>query len=52
MQKGEQINPFLGRLKEIRDQLTSIRATPDQELMVRIAPNAVLEDWEVFVGDS
>ncbi len=49
MQKGEQINTFLSRLKEIRDQLTSIGATPDQELMVRTAINAVSEDWEVFV---
>ena len=29
MQKGEQIDVFLGRLKEICDQLTSIGATPD-----------------------
>ena len=33
MQKGEQIDPFLGRLKEIRDQMISIGATPDQELI-------------------
>jgi len=49
MQKGKQIDPFLDRLKEIRDQSTSIGATPDQELMVRTALNAVSEDWEVFV---
>ncbi len=49
MQKGEQIDVFLGQLKEIRVQLTSIRATSDQELMVRTALNAVSEDWEVFV---
>ena len=49
MQKGEQIDTFLGRLKEIRDQLTSIVATLDPELMVRTALNAVSEDWEVFV---
>ena len=36
-------------MKEIWDQLTSIGATPDQELMGRTALNAVLEDWEVFV---
>ena len=34
---------------EIRDQLTSIGATPDKELMVRTALNAVSEDWETFV---
>ena len=49
MQKGEQIDVFLSRLKEIRDQLTSIGATPDQDLMVRTALNAVFEDWETFV---
>lgn len=49
MQKGEQIDVFLGRLKEIRDQLTTIGATPDQELMVRTALNVVFEDWETFV---
>eukprot|EP00253_Pinus_taeda_P017040 PITA_17040 len=46
MQKGEQIDVFIGGLKEIRDQLTSVGATPDQELMVRTALNAVSEDWE------
>ena len=40
---------FLGGLNEIRDQLISIEATPDQELMVRRTLNAVSEDWEVFV---
>ena len=49
MQKGQQINVFLGWLKEIRDHLTSIGAMLDQELMVRTALNAVSEDWEVFV---
>ena len=36
-------------MKKIQDQMTSIGATPDQELMVRIALNTVSEDWEVFV---
>lgn len=49
MQKGEQINHFLSRLQGIRDQLTSIGATPDQELMVRTTLNAVFEEWETFV---
>ena len=49
MQKGEHIDPFLGRFKEIWDQLTSIGATSDQELVVRTTLNAVSEDWEVFV---
>ena len=49
MKKREQIDPFLSRLEEIRDQLTAIKATPDQELMVRTTLNVVSEDWEVFV---
>jgi len=49
MQKGEQIDTFLGRLKEIRDQMTSIGATPDEKMLVRTALNAISEDWEVFV---
>ena len=48
MQKGEQIDPFLSRLKEIRDQLTSIGTMLDHELMVRTL-DVVSEDWEVFV---
>ena len=34
MQKGEQIDLYLLILHEIRDQLTSIAATPDQEFMM------------------
>lgn len=49
MQKGEDIDHFLSRLQEIRDQLNSIGATPDQELMVRTALNALFEEWEKFV---
>jgi len=44
MKKGEPIDTFLGGLNEIRDQLTSIGAMPDHELMVRIALNTILED--------
>ena len=51
MQKAKQIDPFLPRLQEIRDQLTSIGATPDHEFMVRTALNAVFEEWETFVQD-
>ena len=40
---------MLGRLKEIQDQLTSIGATRDPELMLRTTLNAVSEDWEVFI---
>ena len=49
MKKGQSIDTFLGRLNEIRDQLTAIGATPDQELMVRTTLNVVSEDLEVFV---
>ena len=49
MKKREPIDIFLGGLNEIRDQLTSIGATLDQELMVRTTLNAVSKDWEVFV---
>ena len=49
MKKGQSIDTFLGGLNEIRDHLTAIGATPDQELMVRKALNVVSEDWEVFV---
>ena len=44
MKKGELIDTFLGGLNEIRDQLTAIEATPDQESMVRTALNVVSED--------
>ena len=49
MQKGKQIDYFLGQLKEIHDQLTSIGATPDDEILMRTALNAVFEEWEIFV---
>ena len=45
MQKGKQIDIFLGRLKEIQDQLTSIGAMPDQELMVRTTLNLSCTKW-------
>ena len=48
MKMGEPINTFLGGLNEIRDPMTSIGATPDQELMVRTTLNVVSEDWEVL----
>lgn len=49
MQRGEQIDIFLGQLTEIRDQLTCIGATPDEEMLERTALNVVLEDWQIFV---
>ena len=49
MHKGEEIDPFLIRLKAIRDQLVAMEATPDDGLMVRTALNAIIDDWETFV---
>lgn len=49
MQKGEQIDPFLLRVQEVCGQLTSLGSTLDPKLMVRIALNAVSEEWETFV---
>lgn len=43
------IDSFLGGLNEIRDQLTAIGATLDQDLIVRTALNVVSKEWEVFV---
>jgi len=48
MHQGEQIDPFLLRLQDIRDQLTTIGSTPDPEFMVRTTQNAVSEEWETF----
>jgi len=49
MKKGQSIDTLLKGLNEIRDQLTALGATLDQELMVRTTLNAVSEDWEVFI---
>jgi len=49
IKKGQSIDTFLRGLNDIRDQLTAIGATRDQELMVRTTLNVVSEDWEVFV---
>ena len=52
MHKGEEIDPFLIRLKAIRDQLVAMGVTPDDGFMVRIALNAVTNDWETFVQSN
>ena len=49
MPKGEEIDPFLIRLKAICDQLVVMGATPDEGLMVRTFLNVVSEEWETFV---
>ena len=47
--KGEEINPFLFRWQAIQDQLTAMGVKVDDDVMLRIALNAVTEDWEMFV---
>jgi len=49
MKKCQSLDTFLKGLNEIRDQLTAIGTTPNQELMVRTALNDVSEYWEVSV---
>ena len=47
--KGEDMEHFLIRLQVIRDQLTTTSATIDDAVIVRIALNAVMDEWETFV---
>ena len=49
MQKGEEIDHFLLRLQGIHDQLTFVGSTSNVEFMISIAPNAVSNEWEMFV---
>ena len=49
MHEGEEIDPFLIRVKAIRDQLVAMGATRDEGLLVRTALNAVSKEWETFV---
>ena len=49
MAKGEEINPFLSRLQSIRDLLTGMWVKVEDDVMLRTALNAVIEDWETFV---
>ena len=49
MRRGEHMIPFLTRLQEIHDQLVAVGSTPPSSAMVRLALNAVTEDWHVFV---
>ena len=44
MHKGEEIDPFLIRLKAIQDQLVAMGATPDDGLMVRTSLNVITDD--------
>ena len=49
MTKGEDMEHFLFRLQSIRDQLTTISAKVEDDVMVRTALNAVTNEWETFV---
>ena len=49
MTKGEDMEHFLFRLQSIRDQLTTTGATVDDVVIVKIALNAVTDEWETFV---
>ena len=48
MRKGERIVSFLSRIQEIHDQLALVGSTPSPTAMVRLALNAVTNDWQVF----
>ena len=49
MAKGEDKEHFLFRLQSIRDQLTATGAKVEDDVMVRIALNAVTDEQETFV---
>ena len=49
MNKGEEIDPFLFRLQLMRDQLISMGVKVEDDVMVRVALNAVTDEWETFV---
>ena len=48
MTKGEEIDPFLFRLQAIRDQLIAMGLKVEDDVMVRIALNVVIKDWETL----
>ena len=47
--KGEYMEHFIFKLQSIRDQLTATGAKVADDVMVRIALNAVTDEWETFV---
>ena len=49
MTKGEDMEHFLFRLQSIRDRLTAMGATVDDDVIVRTALNALTDEWETFV---
>lgn len=49
MKKLDDIDPFLTRVKDIRDDLTIVKEMPPPKEMVRLALNSVTEDWDNFI---
>lgn len=49
MQNEERVDPFLTRLQDVRDQLASVRSTPQPTKFVQLALNCISEEWQVFV---
>ena len=49
MTKGEDMENFLFRLQSIRDQQITTGAAVDDDVIVRIALNAVTNEWKTFV---
>ena len=49
MTKGEEIDLFIFILQSIRDQLSTMGAKMEDDVMVRTALNAVTKKWETFV---
>ena len=49
MTKGQDMEHFLFILQSIRDQLTATGAKAEDELMVKTALNAIIDEWETLV---
>ena len=43
------MDPFLTKLKETHDDLSTVRHTPQDSELVRLALNFVSNEWQVFV---
>jgi len=49
MQKGEHVDPFLTKLKETHDELSSTGHTPQDSELVRLGLNSISDEWQAFV---
>ena len=45
MQKGEHIDPFLTRIQDVQDQLSTVGSAPKPTKLVRLTLNSISEDW-------